>query len=710
MLSINDVLVIGSEEHRVLWVDTATDLVYTIELAATGVPVAASLKKILDQIQSGDYLVKPGDQQKPILESELSDYDKSCRDSAWKVIEPLVLNEPAIYERTARGALISPIIAQTGSTKATIYKYLRRYWQRGKVKNTLLPDIRNCGGKGVPRKLGNSKLGRPRKHGSAVGKNTDDETKLIFEKAVSRFYHNRTELPFTAVYDLMLKEYYTDKVVLSDGNVRLQLKPQDELPSIRQFRYWYSKAYDEAAKITARKGESAFLRNHRAVLGKSDTNIVGPGSQYQIDATVGDIYLVSQFNRANIIGRPVIYFVIDTFSRMVAGMYVGLEGPSWAGAMMALCNAASDKVAYCHAYGIEITEGQWPCRYIPDTILADRGEMESNNVETLINALNVRVDNAPPYRADMKGIVEQYFRTINTKTTIFLPGHVKPDIMQRGGHDYRLDAKLDINQFTKIIIQCALNHNNEHFLDGYERQEDMIADDIAPVPINLWNWGIAHRSGRLRSVSENLLKLCLMPTGTALVTAKGIRFKGLIYLCERAVQEHWFETARAKGSFHVDISYDPRNMNTIYLRESENAEVESCFLADWESKFRDKCLDEIQWLQESEKVMKSSHGPQEAQARVDLNAEIEKVLREAEAMAQQTAIPAVKGERTGNIRVNRASEKQVIRQYEAFILDGEAAPTSIAPSSAPQVPTEAEDLSPTLAMIKRKLEERLNEA
>ena len=103
---------------------------------------------------------------------------------------------------------------------------------------------------------------------------------------------------------------------------------------------------------------------------------MGPGAKYQIDATVGDIYLVSQFDRSDIIGRPVMYFVMDSYSRMVTGMYVGLEGPSWAGAMMAIENAASDKVAYCSSYGVTITEDEWPCHPYPTAILGDRGEME----------------------------------------------------------------------------------------------------------------------------------------------------------------------------------------------------------------------------------------------------------------------------------------------------------------------------------------------
>ncbi|WP_164907503.1 hypothetical protein [Clostridium septicum] len=48
-------------------------------------------------------------------------------------------------------------------------------------------------------------------------------------------------------------------------------------------------------------------------------DVSGPGSLYQIDATVADVYLVSEFNRNWIIGRPVLYMVLDSFSRMIVG-------------------------------------------------------------------------------------------------------------------------------------------------------------------------------------------------------------------------------------------------------------------------------------------------------------------------------------------------------------------------------------------------------
>lgn len=83
--------------------------------------------------------------------------------------------------------------------------------------------------------------------------------------------------------------------------------------------------------------------------------------KYPIDATIGDVYLRSFYNPSEIIGRPVIYFVIDVFSRMIVGYYVGLEGPSWLGMSTALANAMMDKVSFCAKYEKEITKEDWPC-------------------------------------------------------------------------------------------------------------------------------------------------------------------------------------------------------------------------------------------------------------------------------------------------------------------------------------------------------------
>ena len=198
---------------------------------------------------------------------------------------------------------------------------------------------------------------------------------------------------------------------------------------------------------------------------------------------------------------------------------------------------ASDKQAFCMQSGREIEVEDWPCHHLPATILGDRGEIEGRMIETLINNFNVTVESAAAYRADWKGIVEQRFRLIPAKFKPYVPGYIDVDYRARGGKDYRLDAVLDLDQFTQIVIECVLYYNNHHELKRYDKDRDLAADNIPTVPIDLWNWGISNRSGSLRQYPEELVRFSLLPVEDATVTLNGIRLRGLFYTCQRALEE-----------------------------------------------------------------------------------------------------------------------------------------------------------------------------
>jgi hypothetical protein len=707
-LSVNMVILSVENGHllRVLWISPERNEVYVFDLETQAMPEAISYATLQGQICDGIYVVQDTDPFLRIVSEEaLNEKDKQIREKAWQIMEHAVHAEPQIYVRRERARIASQLMSEANIKMAVVHRYLKAYWQRGKTKNAFLPLYKNCGASGKERSSGEQKRGRPRKYGDGVGVNVDDKMKTTFESVIAKYYHTRNENTLQYTYERMIAEYFSEIVSQPDGTVKREVFPDERRPTITQFRYWYNKKHGVTEKLTKRKGETKFALKHRAIIGKSDFGVMGPCAKYQIDATIGDVYLVSRFNRADIIGRPIIYFVIDVFSRMVAGMYVGLEGPSRNGSMMAIANACSDKVKYCAEYGIEIADEEWPCHHIPNSILADRGEMESMSVDTIVNALNVRVENARAYRGDMKGIIEQYFNRINSDALTHLPGHVSPGAKERGGVDYRVQAILDIRQLTEVLIQCVLYHNNRHLHKTFELTTDMIADDMPPIPLQVWNWGITHCSGALRTYPEEAVKLALMPIDTASVTAKGIRFKGMYYLCDRAISEHWLEEARAKGSFKVDISYDSRNMNRIYIRNSDGS-VDVCTLTEWQEKYTDKCLDEILKLHESKKNSERKHEPQELTSKADLLAGIDRVIAEAEDMARQTSVPKSKAERTKNIRENRSNEKESNRHDEAFTIvenDESENASRIAEND------ESENIPSLLAMLKQQLEERRND-
>lgn len=660
--------------ERILWIDKDSIIAFTIDInKSTSVPIKRKISEIEEGLTDGSIIKLDEDPWLRILtEDELDSKDKVIRDNAWLVIKDIVSDnaEPDIYNKEKRRKLILEACATSSVCERTVYRYLQKYWIRGKTKNALLPEFQKCGGEGKGREIGEKKLGRPRKNQDilGIGLNVDEETKKIFRKAIKDFYYESTENSLKTAYTLMIKEYYSDKIICDDGTIKVIMKSIDEIHSFDQFRYFYENNRDIKEEVSGRKGGKNYELEHRAVLGNSTQEALGPGFLYQIDSTVADVYLVSRYNKEWIIGRPIVYTVIDVFSRLITGIYVGLEGPSWIGEMMALANAATDKVSFCAEYGIKIAEEQWPSHHLPESILGDRGEHESKKIEGLVNTFGIKIANTSSYRADMKGIVEQNFRVLNEKVKPFVPGFVKPDYRKRGEKDYRLEAELDIYEFTRIIIECVLHHN-AHWLKSYERESMMVADDVDPIPIKLWEWGVKNRAGLLRSFPEDIVKLNLMPRGNASITFKGIKFKNLFYTCEIALQENWFDLAKDKGTWKVPIAYDPRNMNYIYIIHKGGKSYDKCLLSDLKSRYKDKSIDEIDYLIESEKISEKQNRESELQSKINLYSEIQTTSNKdtnenGKVQTQgQSNSSKVKG-----IRKNRQYEKERNREAEAFEL------------------------------------------
>jgi hypothetical protein len=719
MFVINDIISIeevnGKERlERIIWIDEGNIICYTIGMEKEStLPIKRKISDLqqLHQEQLLSFVDK--DPYGFIYQDEehFTEKSKELRDERWECIKDMVSQEPDIFEGDKRGSFIKVAVTNTGKNKRLFYKYLAQYWQRGKIKNALLPDYKESGGKGKEKTFTGKKNGRRRKFERVIGEGIiiTDEIKRIFEVSIKRFYHNTKKNPLATTYDLMLKTFFIADYRYENGVKKPILLEQDKLPTLRQFKFWYEKTYKVEEKLRKRKGNRKYELENRAVLGTSVGEMYGPGTKYQIDATIADVYIVSSLNRNWIIGRPVIYVVIDVFSRMVVGLYVGLEGPSWLGAMMALANTASDKVSYCKQYGIDITKEEWDCHYLPQTLLADRGELEGYNVERLINAFNMKVENTPPYRADWKGIVEQHFRVINTKVKPFLPGVVDTDVRVRGDRDYRLDATLTLEEFTSVIIHCVLHHNNHHWLKNYNQDEMMIQDEVSLIPRELWNWGIKNRSGKLRSYSENIVKLHLLPTANARVTYKGIEFKKMRFSSGTALKENWFGEARQK-SWKIPICYDPRNMSHVYLPSEDGRSYEVATLLDHQKKYQGKTIEEVEYYFAYELLKRQEFAHEEIQQKSDLASDIEHIVEKAKKSLNKEEVAMSNNQKVKGIRGNRTVEKEAKRKEEAFLLEDANRLTQVTNSEEKVEETRPQQGISKIEILRQKQKEKLSHA
>lgn len=653
---------------RVLWLAPGGGGLYTIDISLpTALPVYrdASFMEGAEaanavQVQANDPWARYVD------EGLLSPRNKERRDAAWSLIRPLVFSQPAVFTARGRGPAVLRAMAEHKVTKQTVYRLLRRYWQRGLTPNALLPDYDKCGGRGQEKAVSPAKRGRPRLYGDVTGLNVDQSMRKLFRSVVARCFAQNQLLGMAAAHRALVTWHFSS-LELDEQTGQQVVVPFDDHPTLAQFRYWFEKDNDVFRIERSRRSPRIYDKDMRALPGSSTAEVFGPGSRYQIDATIADVYLVSRYDRTRIVGRPVLYIVIDVFSRMIVGLYVGFEGPSWVGAMMALANTVSDKVAYCRQFGMEIEPADWPCQALPNVLLGDRGELAGAAVETLIHTLHVHVENAAPYRADWKGIVEQQFRLLPAEFRPYTPGYIQTDYQARGGEDYRLDATLDIDQFTRIVLSCILHHNNVHYYRKYPREADMVADGVKAVPIELWEWGIIRRSGKLHRFPPDFVKMCLLPSDEAKVTASGIRFYGCYYSCSKALEEHWFEKARQKGDWKVRISYEPRCMDEIYIHENlGRGQFLTCALTDKSSEFRGKTLWEIDQIRQENRRVAAGHAPTEFASRLNLTKNVKDVVAEAVAMKADLPPPESNRARTSGIRPNRGAEKSANRTNEAF--------------------------------------------
>lgn len=691
MLVVNQVIESPLQEEpfahpaRILWVDRRRDMITLITLCEPyKAPWSTSLREIESMVQGGKVRTVSMLMPAFMLQSdqELSEAAKAKRTECWNLIQPIFegRNRGRIYYPGRLGEIVYAYAKTTGKAPKTIFRHLYRYWALGMTPNAFIGRFVNSGARGVQREFNNGrKPGRPPKH---LGESLANTTKVLTEAdkdfikiGYSLYKENKVKY-ISDAYIKTLNRFYRAEIAAPDGSdIGRPLKLLEHIPTENQFRYWGKKAFDDVAIRRGRKGERKWAMNDRAIVGTAFQGVRGPCHRFEIDATIADIYLVSRFNRNWIIGRPVVYAVVDVFSRMIVGVHVGLEGPSWNIARHALFNAFTNKVAYCAALGINISPEDWPCQHLPQEVVADRGEMLSDAAENLVNGLKVTLDILPPFRPDWKGTVESSFRTLNNLTQIhWTAGAVRSREKERGERDYRLDATLDLEEFTRILVRAVL-HRNHHSRDPDRLSKVMIEHDVEPTPIGIWNWGAEHGLMQTNVRSKEEVYLHLLPKAKGSVRPGGIYFNGMIYT--NALDPLGIRSARvrASGRESIEVWYEPL-ADHIWTKDSNGAFVQ-CPLRASETRFQGKRMEEvIDMLEITESVAPASKYA-ELNSRIELDEFIESTIATAKAEKAEVAIPSSKSAILKDLRDNRRLEREAQR-----ILTWEKSPAAAKPNKS----------------------------
>jgi putative transposase len=671
----------GSQRtERVLWINSVSQQIVLIDIFdGAAMPYEIPMSELAEADEQADFRVLKVDPYEVTLSpADIPEKYRRRMEKAWSLIRPVVeLPNAGAFDSERRFQAISKVCHECKVHKIAVYRYLRRFWKRGQKKIGLLPDYKNSGAPGRERVPGTAKRGRPNKltkqdgvpRGINIG--PDDKRhlllgmKLFFED--SKASNNRS---MRKAHQLLNEKYYSSGFTIKNGVHTPVQRSVHETPTYGQTRYWYDRLKNSKSSQIARNGVKRFNLRHRGLGGDAAAGAFGPGSVYQIDSTPANIHLVSSIDPTRRIGRPVLYFVVDVFSRLIAGFSVSLEEESYVSAMAALGNALTDKVDYCAQFGIAIAPEEWPSHHIPESLVADRGELISKNADHLAGTLGICISNAPAHRADLKPFVERSFRTAQDEVIHHLPGAINQR-RERGDKDERLDAILTLEDFRKIVIQHVLCFNRSR-IEGFRPQQFMLSDEIEPRPMDLWKWGILNRSGHLRFSNGEQTRINLLPRSEATVTDRGIRFRKVFYTSDTEQKEDWRVQARANHSWKIDVAFDPMNTDSLFIVTDRG--FEPCRILEASSLFAHRCWDEVEDYSKRMNQLKDRSATRERQSRTDRDAQIQATTENALQRLDGIEKPTSKAEALRDIRENRRVE----RDRERFAAKG--------PSENPQIP------------------------
>jgi hypothetical protein len=431
---------------------------------------------------------------------------------------------------------------------------------------------------------------------------TQDEKNIRW--ALNKFYYTRNGKTLTDAYTQLIRHKYCD----ADGKVL----PQH--PSMTQFTYFYRKNRKLQTLYITRDGLKNYQMNKRPLLGNGVQEFAPAVGVGMADSTTCDIYLCDD-SGTQLVGRPILTAIVDAYSGLCYGYSLG-----WTNSLDSirelLLNCISNKVEWCHKFGIDIEERDWNCTALPARLLTDRGhEYASFGLEQLTE-LGITITNLPAYRAELKGSVERFFGLIQSyyKSLLRGKGVIEMDVGSRGAHDYRKDACLNLRAFEAIILRCIVHYNRERILANYPYTQPMLEAQIPPHPANIWNYGLTQPGVNLITVcKENLLKVLLPRTKGTFCQ------RGLIVNKIRYKRDGYTEQYLLGGS--VTVAYNPDDVSQVYLVKDNYAQFDLI-----ESRYEGLTLDAAKQMMTRQKELILSFEHQSLQAKVDLTRHIQSIV------------------------------------------------------------------------------------
>lgn len=488
------------------------------------------------------------------------------------------------------GGLVSEVAAAGWSTSfvRNCFSLLCRY---GFHETSLRPCRYRCGAPGVSRACdpdGRRKAGRKtekqriaRAFGEIIPPQqpgmSSEWRRLILaaDKRISTPKPNMPERITAIIESAFVTRYHHENGKLVAVDPKL-----GEYPNRGQIRRVLEQDIPRLQRLLEKTTKGHFMRSLRRLIARNWQGVSGPGHTWAIDSTIGDVYLRSSVNRAWIIGRPVVYIVVDIWSTAIVGFYVCLRGPSWDTAKVALFSSAAPGDLLGELWGYQPMQSLFPAPTMCAVLMCDRGEYLSKAAKITGAKLIPCLSYAPPYRPDLKGLVEVLHRIAKDEQFFFVPGAID---QRRQEYELRRfnpeESVLTVPEYVAYLYTAFTEYNltapRQHRIDAH-----MNGAGVFPSPAGLWRFGHERGIGVRRNLPVEKLIIDLLPSETARVTRQGVRWAGKEYRSDIVDEMQWTALARNFGGWDLRANYFPGSVSRIWTPQPGTSGLLELSLSD----------------------------------------------------------------------------------------------------------------------------------
>ncbi|PSB64972.1 transposase [filamentous cyanobacterium CCP1] len=286
----------------------------------------------------------------------------------------------------------------------------------------------------------------------------------------------------------------------------------------------------------------------------------------------GEVILQWDDQKQEIVGRPYLTLIMDSYSGCVAGFHLGFEAAGSHEVGLALRHAMLPK-----QYGSEYKlKAEWNVFGVPEYWLTDRAkEFKSNHLKQV----SMQVGFKRRLRAfpSAGGLIESIFDKINKEVLSHFGGYTGSNITKRP-KEAEKHACLTLDELEKRLVIYFVDHYNGHDYPKVANQKRS----------NRWK---ANLLTEPEVLDERELDICLMKVAHRKVEKYGcIRFEGLVYQGDCLVEYEGDE---------VSLRYDERNILALLAYERPQRDRPGKFIGEVrarDAKEEQLSLEELRWL------------------------------------------------------------------------------------------------------------------